>query len=272
MTVAATIATAPLMAHHFGSLSLAALPANLLALPAVAPAMWLGMLAGMLGQLPAVPVEPLNWLDSLCLAYIAQVARWFGTPGWALLDIELDGPAGLIGAYAALIAAIEICLAVARRRAGLGRPALREADGARRGGRAPARAHGRISGGGPGARPAPERQQAAVGLIFAIGATVIDAAAATLAAVAGARSVAGGMAAERAAMPLLWIRLGGRVMTGPCQAGHPSRRCRVRRRRSPSLTPSPSVSQTSGSVSRPKSSSPSEIPSPSVSQTQGSVK
>ena len=122
MTVAATIATAPLMAHHFGSLSPAALPANLLALPAVAPAMWLGMLAGMLGQLPAVPVEPLNWLDSLCLAYIAQVARWFGTPGWALLDIELDGPAGLIGAYAALIAAIEICLAVARRRAGLGRP------------------------------------------------------------------------------------------------------------------------------------------------------
>jgi hypothetical protein len=34
-------------------------------------------------------------------------------------------------------------------------------------------------------RPTPERQQAAVGLILAIGATVIDAAAATLAAVAG---------------------------------------------------------------------------------------
>jgi hypothetical protein len=34
-------------------------------------------------------------------------------------------------------------------------------------------------------RPTSERQQAAVGLIFAIGATVIDATAATLAAVAG---------------------------------------------------------------------------------------
>lgn len=122
MTVAATIATAPLMAHHFGSLSPAALPANLLALPAVAPAMWLGMLAGMLGQLPAVPVEPLNWLDSLCLAYIAQVARWFGSPGWALLDFELGGPVAVVAAYAALIAAAEICLAVARRRSGLGRP------------------------------------------------------------------------------------------------------------------------------------------------------
>ena len=80
VTAAATVATAPLMAHHFDSFSLAALPANLLALPAVAPAMWLGMLAGIAGQLPAIPVEPLNWLNSLCLAYIAQVARWLARP------------------------------------------------------------------------------------------------------------------------------------------------------------------------------------------------
>ena len=71
------------MAHHFGSLSIAALPANLLALPAVAPAMWLGMLSAGLAQLPWIPVEPLNWLNSLCLGYIAQVARWLGSPGWA---------------------------------------------------------------------------------------------------------------------------------------------------------------------------------------------
>ncbi len=55
VTVAATLATAPLMAHHFDSLSLAALPANLLALPAVAPAMWLGMLSATAAQLPARP-------------------------------------------------------------------------------------------------------------------------------------------------------------------------------------------------------------------------
>ena len=80
MTAAATVATAPLMAHHFDSFSLAALPANLLALPAVAPAMWLGMLAGIAGQLPAIPVEPVNWLNSLCLAYIAQIAHWLAHP------------------------------------------------------------------------------------------------------------------------------------------------------------------------------------------------
>ena len=54
LTVAATLATAPLVAHHFGSVPLAGLPANLLALPAVAPAMWLGMLKAALGQLAAL--------------------------------------------------------------------------------------------------------------------------------------------------------------------------------------------------------------------------
>ena len=33
------------MAHHFGAVSVVALPANLVALPAVAPVMWIGMLA-----------------------------------------------------------------------------------------------------------------------------------------------------------------------------------------------------------------------------------
>ena len=50
LTLAATLATAPLLAHHFGAAPLAGLPANLLALPAVAPAMWLGMVKAALGQ------------------------------------------------------------------------------------------------------------------------------------------------------------------------------------------------------------------------------
>ena len=65
VTVAATLATAPLMAHHFERFSVAALPANLLALPAVAPVMWLGMLAAAAGQLPWLPVEPLTGLAGL---------------------------------------------------------------------------------------------------------------------------------------------------------------------------------------------------------------
>jgi competence protein ComEC len=120
VTVAATVATAPLMAHHFDALSLAALPANLLALPAVAPAMWLGMLSASAAQLPALPVEPLNWLNSLCLGYIAQIARWLGSPRWSQLELGLGGPLHVAGAYAALLALVEAGLRAAGRRRGLG--------------------------------------------------------------------------------------------------------------------------------------------------------
>ncbi len=120
ITVAATAATAPLMAHHFDAFSLAALPANLLALPAVAPAMWLGMLSGIAGQLPALPVEPLNWLNSLCLAYIAQVADWLASPSWALLEVKLATPWAVGAAYLVLLGAMEGLLAYLKRRRGLG--------------------------------------------------------------------------------------------------------------------------------------------------------
>jgi competence protein ComEC len=102
LTIAATAATAPLMAHHFESFSLAALPANLLALPAVAPVMWLGMLAAMAGQLPALPVEPLNAVNALLVAYIAQVAHWLAGPEWAQAAVRLPA-AGVVASYACLL-------------------------------------------------------------------------------------------------------------------------------------------------------------------------
>jgi competence protein ComEC len=121
VTVAATVATAPLMAAAFDQFSPAALPANVLAAPAVAPAMWLGMLTGILGQAPFLPVEPLNWLDSLCLAYIAQIAHWLAAPDWALLTVHLGSVWSVIAAYAALVASMELLLRLlALRRAGRG--------------------------------------------------------------------------------------------------------------------------------------------------------
>jgi competence protein ComEC len=110
VTVSATVATAPLMASAFDQLSPAALPANVLAAPAVAPAMWLGMLSGILGQAPFVPVDPLNWLDSLCLAYIAQIAHWLAAPGWASLTVHLGSIWSVAGAYAGLIGGMEVLL------------------------------------------------------------------------------------------------------------------------------------------------------------------
>ncbi|HEX2435497.1 MAG TPA: ComEC/Rec2 family competence protein [Solirubrobacterales bacterium] len=118
MTIAAALATAPLMAHHFDSFSVTTLPANLLALPAVAPVMWLGMLAAMAGQVPALPVEPLNGVNALLIAYITQIAHWMASPDWALARVRLSAPA-LAGAYAAMLSAGWVLGAAATRRLGL---------------------------------------------------------------------------------------------------------------------------------------------------------
>jgi competence protein ComEC len=122
VTIAATLATAPLMAHHFGAVSTTSLLANVLALPAVAPAMWLGMIVAGLGQLPAVPLEPLNWLNSLLLAYIGRVAAWMGGPRWALLAVPMSSWASVLAVYAGLLGGSTVL-----RRWGAGRRGLRAA-------------------------------------------------------------------------------------------------------------------------------------------------
>ena len=101
VTIAATLFTAPLIAFHFEAISTMTLVANLLALPAVAPAMWLGMLVAAAGQVPGLPVEALNAVNSLLLAYVAQVAAWCGRPSWAYLHMRL-GVGGLVGSYASI--------------------------------------------------------------------------------------------------------------------------------------------------------------------------
>jgi competence protein ComEC len=114
VTVAATLATAPLIAFHFETLSTTTLLANLLAMPAVAPAMWLGMIVAAAAQVPGVPLEPLNALAALLLAYIAQVAHWCAAPGWAEVRVHL-GLGGLLGAYAGLALAVPALARLARR-------------------------------------------------------------------------------------------------------------------------------------------------------------
>jgi competence protein ComEC len=115
VTVAATLATAPLIAFHFETLSTTTLVANLLAMPAVAPAMWLGMAVAAASQVPGLPVEALNALNALLLGYIAQVAAWCGGPSWAEVDVRL-GAGGLVGVYLALAGAVVVAIRLARRR------------------------------------------------------------------------------------------------------------------------------------------------------------
>lgn len=113
LTVAATIATAPLMSAHFGRVSVVSLLANVAALPAIAPVMWIGMLASGAAQVSLMPAELLNAPSGFLLAYVATVARWSaGVPG-GVLDLRIGSPLGVAAAYAAI--ALLIGILVSRR-------------------------------------------------------------------------------------------------------------------------------------------------------------
>ena len=122
-TVAATISTAPLLAHEFGAVSLAALPANVVAFPAVAPIMWIGMTEAALEQLGGLglpfgavahPVEAvLAPVSALALRWVSAVATRFADPAWAQSQLTLSW-AWVVAAYAAIAA---IAFACARFRA-----------------------------------------------------------------------------------------------------------------------------------------------------------
>jgi competence protein ComEC len=111
ITVAATLATAPLLAHHFGAISLASLPANVLALPMVAPAMWLGMLKAAVGQvalagLPGDRVAALlGAVARAPLAVIAKLAERFADLPASQLHLALRSFAAVALAYGVLAVA-----------------------------------------------------------------------------------------------------------------------------------------------------------------------
>ena len=125
VTVSATLATAPLLAHHFGAVSPASLPANVIALPLVAPIMWLGMLRAAFGQLaplgwPAAPAASVvnasigAALEPLAAALSALASAFADLPG-SQVGVPLSSVAGVAVAYAALgTAAVATARAIAR--------------------------------------------------------------------------------------------------------------------------------------------------------------
>ncbi|MDO8184777.1 ComEC/Rec2 family competence protein [Conexibacter sp. JD483] len=108
MTFAATLGTAPLLAFHFEELSLVSLPANVLAAPAVAPIMWLGMLAAAVGQFAAPLALPLNTLNASLLGYVGAIAHTAATVPHAEVRWRLPGPLALAGLYAAVAALVAL--------------------------------------------------------------------------------------------------------------------------------------------------------------------
>jgi len=104
MTLAATLATTPLIAWRVGRMSLVAVPANLVAGAAVAPAMWLGMIAAAVGQVSPVLASPFAWLASVPAAEVLATARMFASPSWASVDWR---PAGSLAMLAT--ASVVVC-------------------------------------------------------------------------------------------------------------------------------------------------------------------
>jgi competence protein ComEC len=115
ITIAAGLATAPLLAHHFGSVPLAGLLANLFALPAVAPAMWLGMVKAGLGLVaPALP--PADWLAGalgpltrLPVGYLGRLAEVCADLPHGQIGLPLGSQGGIAVAYLVLgLAAVAV--------------------------------------------------------------------------------------------------------------------------------------------------------------------
>ena len=115
VSVAAAASTAPLIALTFGRLSWVTVPANLLALPVVAPIMWLGAAAAVVGQASVALAAPLMVLAAWPLAFLTAIGHLFATLPGAQAPVAL--PAAAAAAWWAVLAA----LAVSRVRAGAAR-------------------------------------------------------------------------------------------------------------------------------------------------------
>jgi competence protein ComEC len=115
VTLAATLATAPLIAHDFGSISIAGVLANVVALPLVAGIMWAGMLQCAVAQVPDVlgapqaVIDAIGLLDGVLLGLLRALVRTFADAPGASVVLPLGSRGAVALAYgliAATIAAI----------------------------------------------------------------------------------------------------------------------------------------------------------------------
>ncbi len=113
LTIAAQIATAPLIASLGGGLSLVAVPANVLAAPAVAPVTLLGLLAAV--SAPLLP--PMGTAFGVLAAPAAGWIAWWAATLSNLPVATLPWPGGWLGALAmcALIVAVVWLVVLGRR-------------------------------------------------------------------------------------------------------------------------------------------------------------
>src|SRR5690606_29399228 len=118
ITVAATIATAPLIGFTFERLSLVSVLANVAVAPAVAPSMWLGMIISFLAQLQGWPLVPsllavLGSVTAIPLGYISAVAHHLAGVEWAEIEVAAPSLPALALLYGCLLGGVGSILAIA---------------------------------------------------------------------------------------------------------------------------------------------------------------
>jgi competence protein ComEC len=141
VTLAATLATAPLIAHDFGSVSLAGVVANVVALPLVAGIMWAGMLQCALAQAPdlagavGTAIGLIGSLDSVLLGLLRALVRAFADAPGSNVVLPLGSRVGVGLAYTAIAGVVAATRRGARRaepRASSAAAAWRRLPGRRR--------------------------------------------------------------------------------------------------------------------------------------------
>jgi competence protein ComEC len=106
VSAACSAVTAPILWFQFHSLQLLAIPANVLAAPAMVPLLGLALAATAVAPLSGSAAAALAWLNGWCAAYLAAVARLVGGLPFAQIRstralLVLLGGALLLAAYAA---------------------------------------------------------------------------------------------------------------------------------------------------------------------------
>ena len=132
ITLAATLATAPLVGFHFGQVSTMSLPATLLALPAVPLALVAHGAAALIGLASETASAPAGWLAWALSAYIVKVAEILSRVPAASVKVGEIGAALVwiyYGAAAVFVIAAHVGIGRARR-AGVRLPGARALAGA----------------------------------------------------------------------------------------------------------------------------------------------
>ena len=103
MTLSAQILVLPLILYQMGTLSLVALPANILVLAFIPAVMFSGFITGILGFVWLPLAIPFAWISWIFLAYIINVSKFFAGLPFSSMNISWFSSILMCAIYLAII-------------------------------------------------------------------------------------------------------------------------------------------------------------------------